>query len=366
MILHHIQRSAAISCMLATVAIGQGCHCDKETCARLGRYGERFALNAEICCGLADPESRDACVQHLAERMDTAENLLEQLDAACRTGNQEAINKLLEKLAGIVGNIVVSSTSGSPANALPVLRAADTVQMSMNWTKTETTVAAASLASVDDTVGLSASAGSRAIQSGLPVSVITIDDGLATGGIEVERWTLSPGSVITLNVTGIPVQVQVSGTVDFSVALLPLSAEPARLPTGVDILVRWGDQRVRLGLDETCPWNRVTSTHLMAALRPVSVDDRLNAELKAYPTVFVALPFQMSAQSAATSSTGGIVSGTQLFPSYFGAMGAGAFDTTGTGNCDDADGDGITNLAERIRKSYETRIANQCGSQNGT
>jgi hypothetical protein len=76
--------------------------------------------------------------------MDTAENLLEQLDAACRTGNQEAINKLLEKLAGIVGNIVVSSTSGSPANALPVLRAADTVQMSMNWTKTETTVAAAS------------------------------------------------------------------------------------------------------------------------------------------------------------------------------------------------------------------------------
>jgi hypothetical protein len=46
-------------------------------------------------------------------------------------------------------------------------------------------------------------------------------------------------------------------------------------------------------------------------------------------------------------------------------LAGGAFDTTGAANCGDADGDGVTNLAERIRKSYETRIANQCGSQSG-
>jgi len=355
---------AVVLAAVSVVANG-GCHCDQETCARLGRYGERFALNAEACCRLDDPAACDACVQRLLERMDTAENLLEQLDAACRAGDNEAINSLLERLAGIVGNVVVASANGKPANALPVLRATDTVQVSMSWTKLGTAIATISLASVNDTIGLAASAGPRAVQLGLPVSVIAVDESSNAGGIEVERWALNPGGVVTASIVGMPFEVQISGAVEFTAAMLPLGVEPARLPTSADLLLRWGEQRVRLALDETCPWNRVTSTHLMMGLRPASVDERLNAELRAYPTFFVALPFQIGEHGSATSSTGGVVSGSQLFPTYFGAMALGAFDTAEGLNCGDADADGVTNLAERIRKSYETRIANLCGSQNG-
>ena len=362
---NRIATFTAAFCTIALAPMIQGCHCDKDMCERLGRYGERFALNAQTCCGLASTEAQDACVQQLLGRMDNAENLLEQLDAACRAGNQEVINRLLERLAGIVGNVVIASANGQPANALPVLRTTDTVQFNMNWRKSDTAIATTSLASVDDTIGLSASAGPRAIQLGTPVSIIAVDESSAANGIEIERWELNHGSVVIANIAGLPVDVQVSGTVEFSVAVLPLSAGPARLPTGADLLLRWGEQRVRLALDETCPWNRVTSSHLMMGLRPACIDERLHAELKAYPTIFVTLPFHMSAQGSATSSTGGSVAGTEIFPSYFGALAGGAFDTTGAANCGDADGDGVTNLAERIRKSYETRIANQCGSQGG-
>ena len=365
MTVNGIAKFAAVLCTISLVASGQGCHCDKQTCARLGRYGERFALSAQSCCGLASTEAQDACVQQLLERIDTAENLLEQLDAACRTGNQEVINRLLERLAGIVANTVKASTNGRPANSLPILRATDTIQLSMNWRNSETATSTTLLASVDDTVGLAASAGPRAIQLGTPVAILAVDESSAASGIPIERWQVTQGSMVVANIDGMAVEVQVSGTVDLSVAALPLSTGPARLPTGADLLVRWGEQRIRLALDEACPWNRATSSHLMMGLRPASIDERLNAEMKAYPTVFVTLPFHLGADGSATSATGGLVAGTEIFPSYFGALASWAFDATGASNCGDADGDGVTNLAERIRKSYETRIANQCGSQIG-
>lgn len=123
---------------------------------------------------------------------------------------------------------------------------------------------------------------------------------------------------------------------------------------------------MRLVLDEKCEWNRVTVTHLYLGLRSVEVDPRLRAELSLYPTVFVALPFAMSDDRSAKSVTKDSVPGARLFPSYFGALGIGAFDA-GTGpNCGDADSDGIPNIAEQIRNSYERLIADPGASRKGT
>jgi hypothetical protein len=148
------------------------------------------------------------------------------------------INRLLERLAGIVANTVKASTNGQPANSLPILRATDTIQLSMNWRNSETATSTTLLASVDDTVGLAASAGPRAIQLGTPVAILAVDESSAASGIPIERWQVTQGSMVVANIDGMAVEVQVSGTVDLSVAALPLSTGPARLPTGADLLLR--------------------------------------------------------------------------------------------------------------------------------
>ena len=47
-------------------------------------------------------------------------------------------------------------------------------------------------------------------------------------------------------------------------------------------------------------------------------------------------------------------------------LGTGAFDAANGPNCGDADGDGIPNLAERIRKFYERSIGTRGARRTGT
>jgi hypothetical protein len=61
----------------------------------------------------------------------------------------------------------------------------------------------------------------------------------------------------------------------------------------------------------------------------------------------------------------GAVPGTLLFPSYFGAIGAGAFDASAGPNCGDADADGIPNIAERIRGYFERSIGRPDAGKKG-
>jgi hypothetical protein len=175
----------------------------------------------------------------------------------------------------------------------------------------------------------------------------------AANGTSVERWTLAPGSVVTASVSGVVVEVRLTGSIEIPNENVPAVGRPARTPTSVALVAEWGDKRVSLSLDKACAWNETTATHLRVGLRPVTVDPRLHAELSAYPTLFMVLPFRRLDDGRATSVTDGAVPGTLLFPSYFGAIGAGAFDASAGPNCGDSDADGIPNIAERIRGYFE-------------
>ncbi len=360
-----IKRIAAVTGALHWLAIGQGCHCDDETCARLGRYGERFALHADTCCGLNDPALQDQCVLDLLGKMDAAENILEQLDAACRAQERTRIDSLLLELERLLSNVVVTNRDGRPTNGLPVLLESDSIDLAMTWTFVGTGVARQAIASVNGATGLAAAAGANAINSGLPLSIIEVNEPGSSAGMSVQRWTLNPDAALSVIVNGTARTLNLSGTLAFSELEFSLAAGPGRLPTSFDLKVRWGDDAIRLLLDDSCPWNRVTETHLHVALRPVATDDRLHAELALYPTVFAIIPFAHDGSGCAISSTGGMVPGTQVFPSYYAGLGAGASDdVTGLRNCGDGDGDGVSNLAERIQESYRTRLEQLCGSQN--
>lgn len=321
---------SAVGCMIAFAALGQGCQSDTRTDAWRARCSERLALDAVACCRESGAVSQDRCTLALLERMDAVENDLELLDAARHAGNQQLASQLLERLAAVIGNVVVAGADGAPANGLPVLRGTDTIRCDLRWSVTDTAI------------------------------------GRAANGYAVRRWTLAPRSTVAASFSGLHVEVHVAGAIELSDEEVPMSGGPSRLPISADLTATWGEQCVRLTLDEACPWNRVTSTHLSLGLRPTDVDRRLRAELSLYPTVFVALPFAMSDDRSATSVTKDGVPGTRLFPSYFGALGIGAFDA-GTGpNCGDADSDGIPNIAEQIRNSYERLIADPGVGRKGT
>ena len=322
-------RSAA-GWMLAFVVIAQGCQSDTRTDGWRARCGERFAMDAVACCKESSAVAQDRCVVALLERMDAVENDLELLDAARHAGNQQVASQLLERLAAVVGNVVVVGADGAPANGLPVLRGTDTIRCDLRWSRIEAAI------------------------------------GRESHGPQSHRWELAPGSMVAASVSGLPVEVQVAGAIAFSDEVLPLEGGPARLPTSAGLIATWAGQRVRLALDETCTWNRVTATHLYLGLRPVEVDPRVRAELSLYPTVFVALPFAMSDDRSATSVTKDSVPGTRLFPSYFGSFGARGFDSGAGPNCGDADSDGIPNIAEQIRQSYERLIADPGAGRKGT
>ena len=321
---------SAVGCMIAFAALGQGCQSDTPTDAWRARFSERLALDAVACCRESGAVSQDRCTLALLEKMDAVENDLELLDAARHAGNQQLASQLLERLAAVIGNVVVAGADGAPANGLPVLRGTDTIRCELRWSRMEAAI------------------------------------GRQSDGLQSHRWELVPGSMVAASVSGLPVEVQVAGAIAFSDEVLPLEGGPARLPTSAGLIATWAGQRVRLALDETCTWNRVTATHLYLGLRPMDVDRRLRAELSLYPTVFVALPFVMSDDRSATSVTGESVPGTRLFPSYFGALGAGAFDSGAGPNCGDADGDGVPNIAERIRSAYERLIAAPGAGRKGT
>jgi hypothetical protein len=317
MILHRLNRRMGIICFVAFAVLSQGCQSDTRTDAWRARFGERLAMDAVTCCAGADAASKDRCTIALLDRMDAVENHLEMLDAACRSGNEVATDRAIEQLASLVGNVVVAGTNGEPANGLPVLCSADTVRCDLRWSQAREAVAQ------------------------------------AANGTSVERWTLAPGSVVTASVSGVVVEVRLTGSIEIPNENVPAVGRPARTPTSVALVAEWGDKRVSLSLDKACAWNETTATHLRVGLRPVTVDPRLHAELSAYPTLFMVLPFRRLDDGRATSVTDGAVPGTLLFPSYFGAIGAGAFDAAAGPNCGDSDADGIPNIAERIRGYFE-------------
>jgi hypothetical protein len=358
------QRIVAVT-MLGLLPLSLGCHCDSDTCSRLGRYGERFALHADACCGLNDPELQDQCVLDLLVRIDNAENILEQLAAACRNNDADLIEKLLKQLSGLSQNIILTNMDGVPVNGLPVLLETDSIEFFMTWSHSRNKVSKKSLATVNGTVGLAAAAGPKVVNSGLPMAVIEVNS-FPLQGVNVQEWRLDPGSSIDVIVEDLAVNLSVSGTVAFSESEFELASGQGYLPTAVDLLVQWGDVSVRCSLDESCTWNRVTSTELQLGLRPVAIEGRVHAELLAYPTIFAVIPFASNLEDgSAVSATDGAVSGTQVFHTYYEGLGSGAYDSVGSlSNCDDADGDGISNLAETIRKSYKTRLEDLCGSQN--
>lgn len=303
----------AASGILAVLAMSLGCQSQTGAEAWRGRVGERLALDGMICCKSADPATQDQCARSLLERIDSVENDLELLDAACRAGNNELKSRLLERLAVVASNAVIAGPDGAPVNGMPVLLSTDTARCELRW--------------------------SLAGHAAPPTAE----------QLPAERWILEPGSKFSATVSGLLIEVRLSGSVETS---------NERVPISVALVAVWGDKRVALSLDKACAWNETTTTHLRVGLRPVADDPQLNAELSAYPAVLLVLPFQREGDGQATSVTDGAVPGTQLFPSYFGSIGPGAFDAANGPNCGDADGDGIPNLAERIRSFYARSIGN--------
>ncbi len=315
---------STVGCMFAFAALGQGCQSDTHTDAWRARCSERLALDAVACCRESSAVSQDRCTLALLEKMDAVENDLELLDAARYAGNHQLASQLLERLAAVIGNVVVAGADGAPANGLPVLRGTDTIRCDLRWSVTDTAI------------------------------------GRAANGYAVRRWTLAPRSTVAASFSGLHVEVHVAGAIELSDEEVPMSGGLSRLPTSADLTASWGEQCVRLTLDEACPWNRVTSTHLSLGLRPQPIDQRFRAELSAYPTVFVVLPFVMRDGGSATSTTGGTVAGTQIFPSYFGHLRLTASDAAAGPNCGDADNDGIPNLVERIARAADPRTVGEC------
>jgi len=357
---------AVVLAAVSVVANG-GCHCDQETCARLSRCGEQLALQAEACCGSSAQADRDACIMEVTRRIGSVSELVEQLDAACRAGNRELIEILLGRLSKMVSNRVAIGSVGRPTNTLPLLLPQDRVSMSAVWQLQEFSHDAVLLATVNGMTVLAPSAALLAASLATPQALVELSPEAQPEPIITQRWQLLPGACVTWQSAGGSFSGTVVGFMEWTTDEFQSAAGAGKLPTRGNLLLNWSGGAINLALDRTCPFNRVTADSIQVALVPTAVDPTISAELACYPTVWMVLPVTAAVAGQMCSALLQETPGDSLLPNYYSGIAIPQEDVPIPvgGNCGDANGNGIPDLADRIRQSYSRLVEAQCGSASG-
>ena len=339
--------------------------CCEEVCDALNDLNAHIAFQYAACCQ-AGGDTWGTCVTNAASQTNQLRAILVQAETACRNGQRDLARQLLREFYQLLrGQIAVAIgpsqlRDGSIRNTYRVLHPDELISIQLAATPIGTTTTSVPTMSVDGVSYLSAASG-PAVQAfimlnpsgAVPVAVAEPEP---VGGRVVSHFAISTGAIrVDLGLVDETMTID-GGTASF----VSIGSDGRVVPTAFSLDLQNAGMKLGVRLEPSCPHNGLWldengEGHFRAAVSFQTSSEAL-FRLNELGPFWMEVPVSRDAATGVlTFSTGGLVSGTMVFPVQestmsivLGQVGTLTVPNGQAESCADADNNGIRDGADEL------------------
>lgn len=342
-----------------------GC-CD-EVCDALDDMNAHIAFQYAACCQ-AGGDTWGTCVTNAAGQTNQLRAILIQAETACRNGQRDLARQLLREfyqllrgqITEVIGPGQQVPRGDSIFNTYKAMHPDELIAIDLTGTPTGTTTISVPTMSVGGVSYLNAASG-PAVQAFIMLNPsdpapIAVAEPEPVGGRVVSHYAISAGTIgVDLGVVDETMTID-GGTASF----VSIGSDGRMVPTAFSLDLQNSTMKLGIRLDPSCPYNGLWldangEGHFRAAVSFQTSREELFRLVHLGP-FWMEVPVSKSASTGVlTFSTGGLVSGTAVFPVQESTLSVlqGQAGTAGLPNgqaesCADADNNGIRDGADEL------------------